>query len=220
MPKTYLPLETRFFLKVNKEGPIVREELGKCWLWTGNKYPESYGQLAPVWGERLAHRWAYKHHKGEIPEGKMVRHKCDVRLCVNPDHLELGDAIDNVHDMLERNEKAFGRKITNKQVEEILEYRKSGKIYKEIAELYGVSRRTIEKICTGEKKYTKNEAIANPNLISEEEMASIRKAYKEGKSYEQLAKEFKHSIATIWNIVKKNGRYAEKEPDPSVISHE
>lgn len=83
----------------------------------------------------------------------MVRHICDVRLCVNPDHLELGDAIDNVTDMLQRNENAFGRKISNKQKEEILELRKAGETYIEIAEKYNVSRRTIEKICLGKRKY-------------------------------------------------------------------
>jgi hypothetical protein len=152
--KPEAPLIERFMRRVNKEGPIVREELGKCWLWAGNKYPESYGQLLKrVWGERLTHRWSYAHHKGEIPEGKMVRHICDVRLCVNPDHLELGDAIDNVHDMLLRNEKAFGRKITNKQKEEILKLRASGQTYKQIAQIYNVNRRTIEKLCLGKRKY-------------------------------------------------------------------
>lgn len=144
----------RFMSRVNKEGGKARPELTECWLWNGGILCSGYGQLLKkVWGTSLTHRWSYTHHKGAIPDGKMVRHVCDVRLCVNPDHLELGDAIDNVTDMLLRNETAFGRKISNKQKEEILELRKAGEIYSEIAEKYNVSRRTIEKICLGKRKY-------------------------------------------------------------------
>jgi DNA-binding CsgD family transcriptional regulator len=55
--------------------------------------------------------------------------------------------------MLLRNEKAFGRKITNKQKEEILKLRASGQTYKQIAQIYNVNRRTIEKLCLGKRKY-------------------------------------------------------------------
>jgi hypothetical protein len=36
--------------------------------------------------------------KGEIPLGLKVLHKCDVTLCVNPEHLFLGTQKENVHD--------------------------------------------------------------------------------------------------------------------------
>lgn len=49
-----------------------------------------------------AHRLAYMLEVGPIPEGMVVRHKCDNPLCCNPKHLEIGTQKDNVHDTLNR----------------------------------------------------------------------------------------------------------------------
>jgi hypothetical protein len=47
----------------------------------------------------FAHRYAYAWLYGDIPGGMQVLHRCDVRLCVNPDHLFLGTQLDNMRDM-------------------------------------------------------------------------------------------------------------------------
>ncbi len=73
-----------------------------CWIWTGSKAGNGYGQ---IWKDgRLArvNRVSYELYIGPIPDGLVVRHKCDVRLCVNPDHLEVGTHADNARDMIER----------------------------------------------------------------------------------------------------------------------
>lgn len=65
-----------------------------CWLWVGAIVQNSgYGQFGvgrlngkPI--RKLAHRVAYEHFVGEIPEGLDLDHLCRVRNCVNPDHLE------------------------------------------------------------------------------------------------------------------------------------
>ncbi len=55
-----------------------------CVLFTGKLSPEGYGRL----GKLYAHRVAYEGKYGIIPAGHHLHHKCEVRACINPDHLE------------------------------------------------------------------------------------------------------------------------------------
>lgn len=49
-----------------------------------------------------AHRISYELFKEEIPKKMLVLHKCDNRICVNPDHLFLGTHKDNALDMIKK----------------------------------------------------------------------------------------------------------------------
>lgn len=88
-------MEERFFQKVNKTN--------SCWLWTGALNSRGYGSMGVAGKAISAHRLSYTWFKGEIPEGMIVCHSCDVPSCVNPDHLWVGSYADNMNDMVNKN---------------------------------------------------------------------------------------------------------------------
>lgn len=60
-----------------------------CWIWLGTRNRGGYG-IAHKTGRsnRLAHRVMYERLRGPIPKGLEAHHRCGVRPCVNPDHIE------------------------------------------------------------------------------------------------------------------------------------
>lgn len=90
----------------------VREDESGCWLWTGawyfnrpypgNRYGYTALKIDGKWRARTAHRAVWISLHG-WPEGaQVICHRCDVPLCVNPEHLYLGTMADNMRDRDER----------------------------------------------------------------------------------------------------------------------
>ena len=80
----------------------IPEPNSGCWLWEmstkGNTLPTMYGNTWYMGRRIRAHRASYIAFVGPIPNGLHVCHKCDNPLCVNPDHLFLGDRLTNLRD--------------------------------------------------------------------------------------------------------------------------
>ena len=158
---------SRFWEKVDRDGPTQPHMETACWVWTGGTL-SGYGQLrigSTLDGSRRmvrAHRLSWEIHFGPVPEGEgyhgtCVLHRCDNRACVRPDHLFLGSNRDNSLDMLakgrgnkSRGERQHLAKLTEKQVREIRKRKAAGEFLREIAPDYGVSLRTVSLICRRE----------------------------------------------------------------------
>jgi len=79
-----------------------------CWLWTGSTMNSGYGQFKSFGGMVAAHRYAFELYKGPIPSGMQILHSCDVKLCVNPDHLRAGTHAENMAEAADRGRMARG----------------------------------------------------------------------------------------------------------------
>ena len=150
-------LEQRFWSKV-----IIGDV---CWLWT-DKLNQGYGRLLVDGRLLLAHRISWEMSFGPIPKDRQVLHHCDVRACVRPDHLFLGDNAANVQDRVAKGRSGGAKgarnahaKLTDTQVSEIRQsYQPSpnGRPPKGqrspttlLAERYGVTPSTIYHIARG-----------------------------------------------------------------------
>lgn len=69
-----------------------------CWIWMMGTDRGGYGRIMVDDKGRTTHRYAWTLAKGPIPAGLHVLHRCDVRCCVNPEHLWLGTNADNLRD--------------------------------------------------------------------------------------------------------------------------
>jgi hypothetical protein len=123
-----------------------------CWLWIGGVHKNGYGAFTVLRHHLTPHRFSWTLHKGEIPEGYWVLHKCDVRLCVNPEHLFIGDRDMNISDMVLKNRQAKGTtsgvcKFTEEQVREIrMSYVPWKTSMQSLADKYGVTVNSIFQI--------------------------------------------------------------------------
>lgn len=70
---------------------------GNCWVWTGSKDKDGYGQVSLNNKTHLAHRISYELFNDTIPNGLTIDHLCKNTSCVNPDHLEIVTIKENIH---------------------------------------------------------------------------------------------------------------------------
>jgi hypothetical protein len=139
-----------FLAKVNQQSGVFSNELTtECWRWEGyihNKlgYVLYQTTLAIAMGTTFAHRISYMLFKGPITSD-LLRHTCDNRWCVNPEHLIDGTREENVRDMVERNPKAFGRKLQPAEYPKIVERMEAGELLKDIAEEYGMNWKSVSR---------------------------------------------------------------------------
>lgn len=143
-------LERRFWEQVAVAGPDA------CWLWNGHLSHNGYGIRYWNRREQVAHRIAYELAGGVIAPGLLLRHRCDVKRCCNPEHLEPGTHADNMRDMKERGRAAkfYGAanknaKLSDDQVIVAIAMRLGGRSLRQVGTAFGVHNQTISRIERG-----------------------------------------------------------------------
>ncbi len=138
----------KFWSKVNKGS--------KCWNWTGPRN-KGYGWFYIGGRGHLAHRISYYFHIEDLPKPPYyILHKCNNKLCVNPEHLYKGTAKENKADQIRDTGIRSGGRSKKLGTEQILYAAMlsiSGKTQREIAKIMGVSQWNIWNI------------LRNPDLV-------------------------------------------------------
>jgi hypothetical protein len=142
------PYTTEFFLDRS-----IPEPNSGCWFWMNATAPNGYGVVNVGRRTTRAHRLSYEvAHGVRLPSSIDVCHTCDIRCCVNPDHLFKGTRADNMRDCAEKGriripglagEDLPQSVLTERQV---LEIRASRKSQRALARDYGVDKGTIAHI--------------------------------------------------------------------------
>ena len=140
-------------LKRRYEKFVIKNQ-NSCWDWSGTKKKRGYGELGYSRNKNIkAHRASWLLHRGEIPNGLWVLHNCDNPPCTNPDHLYLGNVIDNARDMITRkrqyracNDNHPRALLTNDQVLKIKELLAASMLTKDIAQIFNVRPHVISGI--------------------------------------------------------------------------
>lgn len=114
-----------------------------CWVWAWYINPDGYPRKSVNGTLTRAHRWYYEQRHGPLGSSSIdVHHMCEVRACVNPDHLRALPEADHIrlhHGKVDRAEvraRFIPRVVTATM----------------LADEYGVSLGCIRKILYGERK--------------------------------------------------------------------
>lgn len=203
------------------------KSVDECWEYKGQKrrYPNFWISTPNKKGINItAHRFSWIiSNKKDIPEDKVVMHKCDNTHCVNPSHLKLGSTFDNVQDKISKGRAKYtgaythpdrkGEKhplsiLKDDDVIKIIKLLKEGKKAEEIAELFKVNKNTVHSIRQGSSwKHLGTENLGKlprPSAakLTEDQVREIKKLLREEIPQREIAKRYGVGKSTIGAINK------------------
>jgi len=129
----------------------IPEPNSGCWLWLGTLDKYGYGIFSVGGKKAFAHRISLTIHGFDLASSECALHRCDNRICVNPEHLYAGSNADNMRDKVQRGRSLAGSKNANAKLTEqqVLEIRSLDISSSIAAARYGVGISTIQNIRSG-----------------------------------------------------------------------
>lgn len=191
-------LLTRFWSKVDKNGPVMPYMNTPCWVWQGQRDRKGYGRFYfGSTGRVAAHRLAYELENGPVLNELFACHHCDNPPCVNPDHIFPGTNLDNSMDAIKK-----GRRNPLKlpPTKVLVELRRSGLTLQAIASRYNAHHDSVRQalVKAGCHIYSR---------LTIAQTQSIRTRWASGTQdkelVEKLAIEFNRSTKQIEYIIKR-----------------
>lgn len=205
-PDKVSSFEQRFWKRVYK--------FDSCWEWFGRTNWKKYGEIKRDGKMIRTHRASWELHNGAIPDNLHVLHKCDLRWCVNPNHLSLGTNQDNVADKMAKGrcrlpsgENHVHAKLTYSQVAEMKFLYRAGGIYqKDLARRFGVTQEHVCKIINGRAWATREDVPIQGHRtleISDIHMQKLQELGEDGVTAQGIPVSFDHrkEFANFWNSI-------------------
>jgi len=144
-------------LKRFQEKFTLEQERG-CWIWNGSQSKRGYGIMSILGKNRQATAVSIFLFHGPHDFSKDACHTCDNPRCVNPSHLFLATAKENMADCRAKGRFRYGHlpgskngraKLKEADVVKILQRLRAGDSQTDIAFDYGVSKGTVYFISNG-----------------------------------------------------------------------
>ena len=150
--------QDKFWSRVHKTDLVQEHMDSACWLWTGASN-QRYGHMRPEpmgildWPTTLiyAHHASWLFAYGPIPEDLHILHRCNVSLCVHPEHLYAGTRSDTLMASY-RGGLRDQRALTDREAKEIRRLAACGAKRKSLAAKFGRSIPYVNIIVAGKAK--------------------------------------------------------------------
>jgi hypothetical protein len=124
----------------------VKQMQSGCHEWQASLHRDGYGKFYFRGKDSQSHRSGYQILVGPIPDGQWVLHRCDNRKCVNPEHLFLGVAMDNIQDMDRKGRRGTNTVFSESDVSKIKTLLAAGVTQQKVADAFGVHQTSISRI--------------------------------------------------------------------------